>query len=277
MKLVYITGLGHSGTTLLNQLLTQHTSIVSLGEVASIFSPQHMRAYEKRWKDAPDFDLCSCGLRWSTCPFWGKIEHLSGLKSQDPLGSKYRALFEYVRSTRGDDVVIVDSSKSLPALDAVLETAGALGLPRKDILLIHAVRDVRGFVCSRTVGQKASRSFVGLLRMFNLWLGSNREIKEYLEDRALASRLVLYENLCADPVATVDRLLDGIDVPRSCGSVELGGDSHIVMGNKNFTMRNRSRVRYDMRWFTDDLLNLVYQLHWPARRFNRQIYSESAG
>ena len=192
------------------------------------------------------------------------------------MGDKYRALFEYVCSTRGDDVVIVDSSKSLPALDVVLEAVQALGLPKKDILLIHAVRDVRGFVCSRANSQQASRSFIGLWRMFNLWLGSNREIKEHLKDRSLASRLVLYERLCTDPTATVKRLLDGIDVPHSCGRSELGGDSHIVMGNKNFTMRNRSRVRYDTRWFTDDLLNLFYLLHWPARRFNCQLYSESA-
>jgi len=52
----------------------------------------------------------------------------------------------------------------------------------------------------------------------------------------------------------------------------LHNSSHIVRGNKNFIMRNRKKIKYDSRWFIDDNINLVYQLHWKARALNKKFY-----
>lgn len=48
--------------------------------------------------------------------------------------------------------------------------------------------------------------------------------------------------------------------------------SHIAMGNKDFTMRNRKRIRYDKRWLLEDQVEAVYLLHKKARHFNKSLY-----
>lgn len=275
MKFVYIAGLGHSGTTLLNQLLTQGPAVVSLGEVASFFSKAHMTMYMRKWGDRPAIQLCSCGVRWSDCPFWGKIEYLSGMNTQAPLAEKYKILMEHVRLSYGEDAVVVDSSKSLATLDEILEGSGQIGLDRSDIFVIHALRDVRGFVRSSSARSANPPSMISLLRSFNLWLGSNREFSKFLEDKRLDHQRMLYETLCMDPQLAIDSILNRLGLNLVGKLDQLQAVSHIVMGNKNFTVRNRDRIKYDNRWFTDDRVNCAYLLHGAARRFNSNLYENS--
>ena len=48
--------------------------------------------------------------------------------------------------------------------------------------------------------------------------------------------------------------------------------SHIAMGNKDFVVRNSSRIRYDFHWFLDDSIHLAYLIHNRARKFNKSLY-----
>jgi hypothetical protein len=47
------------------------------------------------------------------------------------------------------------------------------------------------------------------------------------------------------------------------------------MGNKDFLMRNRSHVRYDQRWFTDDAILLAYLINSSAKSLNHRFYRMS--
>jgi Sulfotransferase family len=64
---VYITSLGHSGSTLLELTLGNHPHIVNMGEVERL-SLQFARANRIKRPG-----LCSCGKRPMDCPVWGAV------------------------------------------------------------------------------------------------------------------------------------------------------------------------------------------------------------
>lgn len=68
-QLVYITGSGHSGSTLLDRLLGSHPDIAALGEVHRFSLGLHR--YEQPFR-------CDCGQTIEACPFWSRVlEQLS--------------------------------------------------------------------------------------------------------------------------------------------------------------------------------------------------------
>jgi len=274
MKLLYIVGLEHSGTTLTDKLLGSFPNCVGLGEVASFFSPQHMRLYLQRWQGKDDVRRCSCGKDWAQCEFWCELNGLCGEQSDATIIEKYRALLRRVARLYGDDAVVVDSSKSLSTLQILVEAADELGLRKSDIVVVFAIKDVRSFVASMIRKSGAKSSWLAVVRAFNLWFGSNRQMLRLLRASGLSVVVSLYEALCRDPQGELARHLRrlGVGVAEEHDSAELvRSRSHIAMGNKNFSMRNSDRVRYDDRWFYDDTVLWVYLLHWRARAFNRRI------
>ena len=61
IKILYITGTGRSGSTLLNRLLDLHPRIFGVGEIF------HLDAYYMH------NDLCSCGQPVRECPIWSRV------------------------------------------------------------------------------------------------------------------------------------------------------------------------------------------------------------
>lgn len=273
MKVIYIAGLEHSGTTLTDHLLSSHPNILGLGEISSFFSPEHMKRYIDKWGSYPDAILCSCGRDWRKCEFWGDIVDLCGLHSDGSMLSKYRKLFKHVRLAEGEEVAVVDSSKSLRTLEMLVEGHKDLNISLADILVIFTVKDVRSFAASMINKTNDKNSLVSVFHSFNYWLGANRMLLDFLEDSELNVSINLYEQLCNDPRGFIRKELsrlgyfvpDEVDIKKNT--------SHIAMGNKNFIVQNRKRIAYDSRWYNDDKINLAYVLHRKARSFNKHIYS----
>jgi len=65
LTIIYIASDVRSGSTLLDNLLSNHPDVSSIGEVRHIYSFLHHREYgaEVSWK-------CTCGLDLSECPIW---------------------------------------------------------------------------------------------------------------------------------------------------------------------------------------------------------------
>jgi hypothetical protein len=61
-KILFISGAGRSGSTLLERMLGQLDGFVAVGELRHIWS----RSYIEN-------NLCSCGLPFSDCPFWREV------------------------------------------------------------------------------------------------------------------------------------------------------------------------------------------------------------
>ncbi len=274
MKLIYIAGLEHSGTTVTSQLLSQNPGFLALGEIGQFFSPAHMAQYMAKWGTYSDVNICSCGSTWNDCDFWAGINYLNGLLSDRPPVEKYRILLEYVREKCGDETIVLDSSKSLNYLKTLIQVLDESGFSRDDLFIIFSIKDSRNFVKSLVSKQDTDRSLISIIRTFNLWSGSNRQFLEFFDNAELTFYLSLYELLCDKPSGLMSTVSSWSGRKVGSNSSIDHNLSHIAMGNKNFIMRNRDRLMYDSRWCDDKFVNLVYRFHYSNRHFNEGIYGK---
>ncbi|GAB3999827.1 hypothetical protein GCM10029992_29740 [Glycomyces albus] len=168
VRVVFIGGLGRSGTTLLERLLGQLPGVVPLGEITHLWE-----------RDLVGDEMCACGATFSYCEFWQRIgkaafgsweevdvERLAALKAtvdrtrhipalaskklasdQYKLVAEYASHFEKIYRAAAADTgarVVVDSSKHA-SLAYCLRWA-----PGIDLRIMHVVRDSRGVAYSWT-------------------------------------------------------------------------------------------------------------------------------
>lgn len=275
MKYIYIAGLEHSGTTLLDHLLSQHPQMLGLGEIASFFSPSHMKRYMRQWGHLPDAQICSCGQTWKVCPFWGPLLELNGLNSNLPILSKYGQLVDYVKARHTNIEVIIDSSKSHATLEVLLNDLNLIGLQRENVHVVLLVKDVRNFAASIARKRKKTSSTWSHIRTFNWWIGANSKYLTYLKEADISFHTVLYEHLCFRPIETLNFIVGYFDLHFDQDLTSLKKTSHVAMGNKDFVIRNSDRVSYDYSWMTDNRINIAYALHRKARQLNQTFYQLS--
>jgi hypothetical protein len=90
LKLIYITGYGRSGSTILDILLGQHEEIFGMGELSTMC--RHV------WLNN---EYCACGARIQACAVWASVmsdwlsngieikEHLALQKQVEPLYRRF--------------------------------------------------------------------------------------------------------------------------------------------------------------------------------------------
>lgn len=162
-RVLFLGGLGRSGTTLLERLLGELPGVVALGEVVHLWQ-----------RDLRDGDRCGCGTRFGSCPFWREVgraafggwhrlnvdrvlrlqarvertRHIPALAAGARRGELreyagyYRRVYAAAARLAGARVV-VDSSKH-----AAL--AWCLSGTDLDLRVAHVVRDPRGVAYSWT-------------------------------------------------------------------------------------------------------------------------------
>jgi hypothetical protein len=186
VKVLKITGLGRSGSTILDVVLGNHPQIESVGEVMNLIrtgwiSQESLRGIDpKRLRRR----LCTCGKRLDVpnidtpseaCPFWSSvrrewvertdgdsIETYPKLQNEFELKRRWpRLLYEkrrpsalfrsYARLTRAFFESIRAVSGKPVIVDSSKSAAGAFALgmiPGIDLYLVHLVRDGRGVITS---------------------------------------------------------------------------------------------------------------------------------
>ena len=167
MKVIYIMGAGHIGSTILDILLGAHPNIEGVGEVSKLHRSGWL-CHDKR--------RCACGLSVNECPYWPKVRrtwadivggdevarHVYLQKRFERSRSAWPRLvcnsfavsanfIEYIYHVEalyqaikliGGKAAVVDSSLTP-------RRAYALTLSHKiDLRLIHLVRDGRGCIWS---------------------------------------------------------------------------------------------------------------------------------
>src|SRR6476646_10744178 len=153
MRVIYIAGTSHSGSTLLDLMLNAHPAIFSAGDVP-LKKQQHGINHPRKQNSAP----CSCGAPslWQ-CPVWSRVDARTretvgkSLTDLDMLdygetgaGKAPNALvFKAIADVTGKNFV-VDSSK-LPKRLAYL-----MQLEELDVYPVHIVRDPKGRINSVT-------------------------------------------------------------------------------------------------------------------------------
>ena len=281
VDVLYIAGIGRSGSTLVERLLGEVPGVCSLGEVAHLWRRGVLRN-----------ELCGCGTPFHDCPFWTAVgraafggwsgvdaERMGALAREvddvarvprllrpghgafaDSLReyvAAYAAVYRGAREVTGCRVV-VDSSK-FTSLAYCLRTS-----PDLRVRVVHAVRDSRGVAYSWTktvrrpeTGEDGDDAYMPTFspaRVAVLWSGHNLLVQA---PRLLGTpvRLARYEQFVADPRGFLARLLDFAGVPVTDATLAPAGRawvqlgvSHQVAGNPMRYQVGRIPVRGDDTW-----------------------------
>jgi hypothetical protein len=233
-RIVYIAGMTHSGSTLLDLLISGHSQVVSVGE-AMRFS---------RGNRAPMTCTCDAESVWE-CPFWlqvdARIRDESGLSlrkidlcdGEDGRLRDHNLLFYRAVQAVSGQSLIVDSSKK----DRRLQRLLGLGLP---LLPIHLVRQPHGVVYSHV---KKGRSW---LRSSLSYSKKTRRTRSILSGHPHS--VMRYEELAARPSEILAGLMAELDLPFEEGQLDWAGkDRHNCGGNRMRRSRS-STIRTDDAW-----------------------------
>lgn len=279
-RVLFLAGMGRSGTTLLERALGAVPGVAALGEVMHL------------WRRGVDEDeLCGCGTAFSACPFWQQVgarafggwsavdvaqverereavdhvRHVPGLLVRRASGrtgrqrsyaDRYVRLYTAARQVSGAQV-LVDSSKQA-SLPHVL--AGAPGL---DLRVLHVVRDPRA-VChawAKEVVRPETRDGALMPRypartMAAMWSRHNVAV-ELLAAQGVPVRRLRYEDFLVDPPGTLASVADFAGLPTGAAelsgigasSVQLSVD-HTAAGNPVRFARGELPLRRDEVWRT---------------------------
>jgi hypothetical protein len=244
VKVLKITGLGRSGSTILDIVLGNHTDIESVGEVGSLIrtgwiSHESLRGIDpKRLRRR----LCTCGKRLDVlyvdtpgeaCPFWASVrrewlartdgdsiesyprfENAFELKRRWPrlLYEKRRpsALFQ---AYAGLTLAFFDSIRAVSGKPIIVDSATVpirtfvLGMmPGIDLYVVHLVRDGRGVITS-------NRKTIRKDRRASMWKTMGRWVSLNLLSEWVCMQLgpkrtmrLRYEDFVADPETALDRI-----------------------------------------------------------------------
>jgi len=277
---LYVGGLGRSGSTLLDRMLGRLDDVWSVGELVHL--------WERGLKQN---NRCGCGQRFADCPFWRRVgeaafggwdtldvDEVLALKASvdrnrfvplmvlPALSPAYRArlaryldllerLYAGVREVSGRPLV-VDASKHASSAFLVRR------LPGVDLRLVHLVRDSRGVAFSWTKRMRRAEVVEGddlmatdtPLRMSARYLGYNL-LFHLLRALGVRGLLLRYESLVRDPAGELARVLALAGRPAAAGELGFIGDgwvelgpSHALAGNPMRFRSGRVPLRVDEEW-----------------------------
>lgn len=278
LVVLYVMGYGRSGSTFLDILLNNASSVTGVGALSNY------------WVWLARGLPCACGEPLRGCPMWGEIvpDHLARLEDGHPLGwnevqegverrhrlplllwdrlpdellARYRQATEALLAAveaRIDTPAIVDSSGS-----GADKTGRPYALSRHtgaDVRVIHLVRDGRAVAWSSMKGPGSpERPEVGLprplvaLRAGAAWSVANLTA-EWIARRLGPGRVlrVRYEDLVGDPPGALRRIgafagLDLEDLVRKVEADEPLEVGHNVAGNR-LRFRDSIQIRPDFSW-----------------------------
>ncbi len=292
-KVLFVTGMGRSGSTILDNMLGQLEGFFSSGELMYLWD----RGMQQNL-------LCGCGEKFRDCELWLRVmtrlpelddhlavrlceirEHLTPLRAvalselfshslvedlefyKEHLGRLYRAVVAETGCR-----VIVDSSK-FPGHGLAISR-----LDDVDLYVLHMVRD------SRAVAQAWRKDMIydasGPETVYatilepavssRQWTRWNLAVEMLWQDDPRYLR-VRYIDFVAEPRATLERILEVMGLAGA--KLPLVGDnevdlqpSHAVAGNPSRFRLGRVALRYDGAWKEKQTARerrLVTALTWP--------------
>lgn len=249
IRVAFIYSLGHSGSTILDALLSTHPAIVGCGELFDYVS-------SKRHTSEGTGTYCSCGEIVSNCPLWSQVIRDNG-DANDRLENYEHTLFTLYKIRQK---IIVDSSKYQPALLALSELS-ARGIA--DLLVVYLTKDPRDWVFSmQRVYQKTNRTRpVEYLFMLWLYRSLKHRLHLLLSDKQVV--VIRYEHLTAKTTRELNKVFDALKI-EPLQELELSNaDSHILLANRTkYTflsegLKQPTTKNYDVR------LNLLYFVFKP--------------
>lgn len=256
MKIVYICGLGHSGSTILDMALGAHSRIVGLGEVSRILQADKTNFMDTSFTDIP----CSCGRTMKKCSFWSKIRNKALQWDQLSSPSRYSELLSIFSSEFGEDRILVDSSKEISSYFLDLHK-------EHELKVVFLTRDFRSWSYSIHL-KKKKNIFTLPLR----WKRENKRILSFLETHGVDYFPLGYEEFALYPDKMLSRLCRYLGVPYEDSMlIPAGSSSHVIRGNRARSDPDKIQaIRYDPRWMTSTKASLLSFLYFPLHSFNKK-------
>lgn len=299
VKVLFLAGLGRSGSTIVANVLGQHPRAVSVGELVHLWS-----------RGLKDNELCGCGEPLLLCRFWVSVgdaafggwdeldldamlqlQHRVDRNRYVPLmvaprlGRTYHEdlstytnilgqIYQAIRDVSGAEV-IVDSTKHVSYAYLLRRVPGV------DLRVAHLVRESQGVAHSWaktvarpevTIGHDEMPRY-SPARTSAKWLSYNSALHG-LSVIGTRRQLIRYEDVMGSPRDQFRRLFElaGLDSgPMShLGDdwVELG-PTHTVAGNPSRFNHGRVPLRLDRAWLRDmnqSDRRLVSTITWPLSR-----------
>jgi len=277
MKILYLMGAGHVGSTVIDVVIGAHPRIESLGEAWKL---------PGAWADPASDRVCACGVAIQACAFWREarrvwaelvgdddvaryvalMRRFEGSRSAWPrllqnqlrptadfleYQRRNRALYEAVQRTSGKPMV-VESSLS-PRRAYVLATT-----PGIELHLVHLVRDGRGVIWSHQ--NPAKRAVRKSFRPAPAWQTTRYWVSANLQSAYVYSRLpperrlrLRYEDFATDPDAALVRIghfvgedLSGLLTPER--AIRQPAPVRHTPGGNRVRLMREVQVRRDFGW-----------------------------
>jgi hypothetical protein len=253
VSVIFVAGLGHSGSTFLELLLASHPEVVGLGEIG-------LQVENLLLDDLDEIgqEVCSCGLAWSECLFWGPLV-------ARPLADR-RTAYESIFSRFAEvfpDKIIADSSKGFRHLKTYDDVR-----PEQDVRVILIVRDYRGWALSRSrTDQKKGRFDVGYILNCYRWMFDNARLIFSLS-RTQEYAYLSYEDLVFSTQAVLRSMFAWLDLSYDASIMENEPQAHDVLGNgMRLGFQKNREVWYDHGWLTDSRVVLSAPLVYPVHLY----------
>jgi hypothetical protein len=227
MRVIYIAGTSHSGSTLLDLMLNAHPAIFAGGEVLKL-----KRQFEVKNKRREIYAPCACGAPslWQ-CPFWSRVDErtratsgkslvdldMQDYSDVDASGAPNAIAFRAMAEASGKPFV-VDSSKLPKRLSYLMR------LKDLDVYPVHLIREPKGQIHS------VRRKHGGLVKHIFRYELIHAQISRML--RSVPHSVVRYEDLVRDPKTALESVLGplGLDFdPRQLDWAD--AEKHEVAGN----------------------------------------------
>ncbi len=267
LRIIYIGGIEHNGSTLLGLALGNHPQIECVGELSQLprlgWAGNH---------------LCACGLPIKNCEYWRDVREawekitnadigalikaesifdrnlsfprlLLERTMQSPAFIKYcnhtLALYKAVQQVSGKSV-IVDTSKRVSRAMVLSMTDGI------DLRLIHLVRDARGVAYSSAKPQRAiQRAWWKSAARWRYINGSFRVVRQVVGNENTI--LVRYEDFIGHPEKVLEKIGRFVDLDLSsiADVLSSGGtltSGHIGIGNGFLQGKREIVLRRTIDW-----------------------------
>ncbi len=250
MKLVYIVGSGHCGSTLVDIVLGAHSKVFGAGELYNL-------KFENK---------CSCLKIIKDCKQWSGLkekininflkifrtkknflldkENFIYLKNKKPVDknlylSDYKLILNNIIKNNPELDVIVDSSKDVDKLEFLLKYSDL------DIYIVHIVRD------GRAVSWSYIRKYKKLFPYIFKWFLTNFKI-ELLRRRYNKKFIFLrYEDFIKNSEASVSQILDLLNLKFEKDMLDLSKlEKHQVEGNR-LRFNKELSLKKDESWVED--------------------------
>lgn len=277
IRVVYIAGVGRSGSTVLDSVLGNHPLIQSVGELSRLSNDAWIQNF-----------YCSCGKRSDECPFWSAVRqswcNMNGEMTvqeyneiQNNIETLHQLPFLFGERWKNTPMFQVYAEQTLQILKAIqlvsncavivdsskgVERAFALSLiPGVDLRVIQLVRDPRGVVWSH---KKAFAKDLenGLPREIHpqpawraalYWCRMN-VLADWLRRRVGPenSMLLRYEDFMLDTRPVLKKIGNfiGMDLENVQHTIDEGKKlyfDHTIAGNR-VRMKGELKLKYDQEW-----------------------------